>query len=469
MVEEPCLPGGGVGPGYGAASEAESTPGPHELSDFIDEQGWQPQHWVIICVVASLKCYIASSVTSLPFLLGEIQKEFEVGRTAVAAVAASLLVGGIFGTFLGGVGSDAFGRRNLLLVAVVLGVLFSFGHLVVVELWHLLIVRSMIGMSFGAIVAVANVYLVEFMPTNSRGFGILMAGMGWKVGSVFGFVMPWLFQRQWRLVLAGPVVPGILAMILFALCAPESPRWLLTQGKTEQGRAVLQRLFGLSSPPSVSCRGYEKVSHVADCSSGLKRVRLLFAPPTWFVTVTVITLWFFNVSASYSWGLWGPEILMMLLQTESMPYHVFIIAEIMGVFVSLGFAFVLDRLPRRPLLTAACAAVSAMSALIVILPPLKVVILTLFIAMGLPWELIWVTKIVYTKEAFATELRGTATGLVTFAGRVGGAIVPIFVGWRLDASVSGAVLPIAGLMMAGAVAAFFIPVETCQKKLKDIV
>lgn len=471
MFEEPCLPAGNDEvPSYGAVSTTESgTSKKQELSEFIDEQGWKPGHWLIIASVGCLKCFVASAVTSLPFLLEDIGAEFDAGRTIVALVAGSFLVGSILGTLSAGPLNDAFGRRTLLLAAVCFGAFFCLLHLVIIDLWHLMLIRALIGVCFGACVTVVNVYVVEFMPTSSRGWGIVIASIGWKVGSIYGIFLPWAFPHQWRFVLTCPSIPGLLAVAMFALCAPESPRWLLTQGRDDQGTRVLQKLLGLSELPNVCCKASEHISHGADCSAGLERLKLLFSASTCCVTVVATSIWFLNTSVSYAWGLWGPEILMRLSGAARMQPEAFIIAEVVSFVTVLGFAYVIDYLPRRQMLMVTCASVAFISMLMALLPSNMVLIVSLFVVMSIPWEFLWAVKIVYTKEAFATELRGTATGVVIFAGRIGGALVPIVIGWRLDDSVMGAVLIMAAMMLAAAVVSFFIPAETCQKKLQDVV
>lgn len=438
------------------------------MSEFIDYQGWRTRHYVILGSVAVIKIFLACCVSSFPYIIEELQAEFQTNRTTVSMVAGCILLGAIAGTFLGGTLSDLCGRRSVLLVAVLSGSLLVLIHLLIIELWQLVLLRVMLGVCFGAVVAVMNVYLVEFVPSNSRGWCICLAGLGWKVGSILGIGLAWALQGQWRVALSGPIVPGLFAVMVLACLAPESPRWLLIHGREDEASAVLQRLFGLDHPPKVFCVGAKTVSDSKFWSVWV-RIQELFGRSIRLVTVLTLVVWMCNLGVGYAWGLWGPEIAKLLLHSDEIPYVFFIWSEAITGAAQIGYAFVLDHLGRRPVISTGLMAASLIMALLLVVPHEHLIVFVMLVLIDLPWGLAWVAKIAYTKEAFATELRGTATGFFNFWGRISGASLPILIGFLLGLSIAHAVLTMVALLLCAGMTAFLIPIETCQKPIKDVL
>jgi MFS family permease len=206
-----------------------------ELSQFIDSEGWRPQHYLIVFYVAAVKAFCGCTVGSFPFILIELEKEFNVGRAQVASAAGCLLFGSIIGAYIGGNMSDAAGRRTTLLFAATVGSFLSLLHLLVTQLWHLCCVRFLLGITFGNIVSCMNVYLIEFMPSSTRGWCICIAGLGWKVGAIYGVVLAWVIEDNWRLVLSGGTVPGLLAAAVFFFLCPREPSMALLERRGHGG------------------------------------------------------------------------------------------------------------------------------------------------------------------------------------------------------------------------------------------
>lgn len=441
------------------------------VSQYIDEQGWRSYHYRIVGAVAGLTTFLASIAASLPLLLIELQKEFATTRTWLAIVAGCLLFGSIPGALAGGGLSDAFGRRSTLLAAMLVATIASFAHFFVHELWHLAVIRLVLGFSYGCIIVSKSVYMIEFLPSSTRGWCYCAAGLGWKAGTVYITLLASEMPSRWRIILAlGPLGPATLTALFLLFCTAESPRWLFLQARGGEAQRVMRSIFGPEAPPfDAHPSSHGKGSCRDDCDGVAARLRLLCGKSLRRITAITCTLWLLNTGVSYAWMTWGPEILGILLRVPEIPYGLLVAVECITVGFALVGAYVLDWLGRRPTLVGACLGVAGSFALVAAISPSYVMVVAIVIALAGSWEFVWPSKALFTQEAFPTELRGTAAGLCQSFGRLGGAGFPVVGGWLFDRSLDSAVLAFSGAMVLAAGVSLLIPFETARQPIRDLV
>ncbi|KAI0896168.1 general substrate transporter [Annulohypoxylon nitens] len=176
---------------------------------------------------------------------------------------ASSRMDGLLATFFGGafIGSiiqapvsNKWGRRNANLVAacisIVAGILQSASY----QIGTLLVGRIICGVAGGMIAANSPVYMSEVAPPHTRGLLVGFQGIGmgsaYELASICGLVFSFVDNPvQWRLV----YIVQTIAAIGFAcslLTLPESPRWLMENGKEGQAIAELEKLHKTKSNPN---------------------------------------------------------------------------------------------------------------------------------------------------------------------------------------------------------------------------
>src|SRR5207302_10847240 len=86
-------------------------------------------------------------------------------------------------------------------------------------------------------------------PKRARGMllSALIAAwwLGYTISFIAGYVMSDALGTSWRWMLASSAVPAAI-VVLLRLGTPESPRWLASQGRIEEARAVIRKHFGES-------------------------------------------------------------------------------------------------------------------------------------------------------------------------------------------------------------------------------
>jgi sugar porter (SP) family MFS transporter len=174
----------------------------------------------------------------------------DLGLTPITEgiVTSSLLFGAAAGAVGGGRLSDTWGRRKTI---ILLAVLFHVGALscVFAPNFEVMVVgRVILGLAVGGASSVVPVYLAELAPYEIRGSLAGRNELMIVIGQLAAFVVNAIignlwgeFGGVWRIMLAVAAVPAV-ALFLGMLRMPESPRWLISRGRTQEALAVLKTI-----------------------------------------------------------------------------------------------------------------------------------------------------------------------------------------------------------------------------------
>lgn len=180
-----------------------------------------------------------------------IKREFrwEEKPSMVGLTVALPLIGATVITMCAGGISDWLGRRPMLtgssVIYVVSGVLMLWSP----NVYLLLFARLMTGCAIGLAVTFVPMYISEMAPPEVRGLLSTLPQFtytgGLFAGNAFVFFMS-LFDNasNWRFILGILFAPSMIFCALTIFYLPESPRWLLSKGRSMEANKALQRLRG---------------------------------------------------------------------------------------------------------------------------------------------------------------------------------------------------------------------------------
>lgn len=171
-----------------------------------------------------------------------IKPEFGLTSAGEGFVTSSLLLGAMIGALGCGAVSQKYGRRRVVMGA---GLLFAAGALVASlapGLTLLLTGRLIMGLAVGALSVSVPIYLSEITPAASRGglsgLNQLMISSGILVAYLVDLALGPSHAWRWMFGLALVPAAALLAGLWFQ---PESPRWLVRQGRLDEARDALGR------------------------------------------------------------------------------------------------------------------------------------------------------------------------------------------------------------------------------------
>ncbi|WP_159516944.1 sugar porter family MFS transporter [Sunxiuqinia indica] len=175
---------------------------------------------------------------------------------------SSALIGCLFGAVSSGYLAERFGRKIPLLVAAALFTLSAFGTGIADQFTSFVIFRLIGGLGIGLASAISPMYIAEISPAAIRGrlvsvnqltivIGILAAqSVNYLIADAIApdatdveILQSWNGQMGWRWMFWAELVPASLFFIL-AFLIPESPRYLVKEGKLAKAKSILSRIGG---------------------------------------------------------------------------------------------------------------------------------------------------------------------------------------------------------------------------------
>src|SRR5699024_12497237 len=103
--------------------------------------------------------------------------------------------------------------------------------------------RSGLGVGVGS--ALVPTYLGEISPVQIRGWMLTLNQLMQTVGMLVAYVVNLIFaaNANWRVMFWVGAVPAVL-LALIAMRLPESPTWLINQGRIETAKQMVTRVAG---------------------------------------------------------------------------------------------------------------------------------------------------------------------------------------------------------------------------------
>jgi MFS family permease len=202
--------------------------------------------WIVLISVNMMIEYYDNGL-NIP-LATELPRDPQTRVTpeTVGNVLSIFYAGMIVGAVIGGRLADRFGRRPVLIWGTVL---YSCASLITAALPYyenLLVSRFITGIGVQAVTSVLVTYMAELFPSAKRGRFVAVSTFAFTATAPFlaalaAFILPNNPPGAWR-ILALVGAAGLLVVPFVRLLLPESPRWLVANGRIDDAEQVVSRL-----------------------------------------------------------------------------------------------------------------------------------------------------------------------------------------------------------------------------------
>ena len=187
-------------------------------------------------------------------------------NSILGAINALFFFGAVVGALCGGPLADHIGRRWTIQIAAVTALIGGALAAGSVHIAMLIVVRVLQGAGLGALATLTPVYLAESSTAQKRGMLTGLHGFflvsGYNISSWVGFGCYYSKNLTfgWRGPIAFTCIPALL-LAIGCIWVPETPRYLLLRGRSDEAWRNLQRLHRDPNDPSNSA-AHEEFIHM---------------------------------------------------------------------------------------------------------------------------------------------------------------------------------------------------------------
>lgn len=379
----------------------------------------------VLLIVGFSYFFAFYDITAFGFSLPTLISAGIVSESASAIPGSAYLFGYIAGALIIGNISDKIGRKNGLTYTVMI---LTVGGILTALSWNLAsfsIFRFITGMGTGAELSIAATIISELSPNSTRGrflqYNYFWGAIGLGVAQFI--IVPMLSTTlSWRLVFGFGAVVGIFILVIRTKMLPESPRWLVIEGRDKEAESLVESMEKLAEKKTG--KQLPAVPQTSEEFKPKEKVPIveLFKQPYLYRSLMIISFWSVWYITVYAWL--GYEPLLLGKLGVSFPGGLLFVAlSDLAIPVAAVVAFIVVDMAHRKYLVALVGFIFAISSLVVAFSTNSTI---LFIGSFFGAFCIGANSVAYayTAEMFPSRIRATATSFGDGGGHIGGALAP---------------------------------------------
>ena len=225
---------------------------------------------------------------ALPFL----KQYWKLSDSSLEWVTTTVLIGAVIGAVCSGKASDIIGRKKMIIFNAIIFALGAIGCAYAPNITVLILMRILIGIAIGITSYVVPMYIAEISPKRSRGALVTLNQLMITIGILTSYVTDYVLSddsndESWRWMFLVGLVPAVILLVgMFFL--PETPRWLISKNRLEEGKRVLEQV---EEPELIASTLNDIQSEVSQELSNKTPITEVFKP--WLRVPLMITIGIF--------------------------------------------------------------------------------------------------------------------------------------------------------------------------------
>ncbi|KAK7912916.1 hypothetical protein WMY93_013127 [Mugilogobius chulae] len=379
------------------------------------------------------------------------------------ATATIFFIGVMFGAPLFGFLSDRFGRRRLLLVSYICTLMFAILSAFSISYAMFSAMRFFTGMSLAGISIISIVLNVEWFSIEHRTFSGIIISLDWTIGNWLLVLLAY-FVTEWRMLILVVTSPLLLALFAWRWL-PESARWLMAKGKTDEAYFYIKKCAKMNNRSkclsTITPKSLLETAETEMRDTKYTIINLFKTPGIRKLAISSGILWFgvaftyYGISLNITGFGLNPYLTQLVFASIEMP-------------MKIAVYFFLEKIGRKPgeivtlITTGLCLFIN------IFVTQDKWVVRTIVAVLGKAMsEASFTIAFLYTTELYPTVVRQNGLGYTSFMARLGVSISPLIVllddVWHLLPSVIYCAVAIGSGLVA-----FLLP-ETLNRRLPEFI
>jgi MFS family permease len=452
------------------------------LAGALDRIGFTRAHGAVLALVLAGMFFDALEQDSSGAIGEGLKAAFGAGTATLALLNTATTIGGLVGRVLTGFIADRRGRRFAIALNLLL---YTLGGLISAAAPNLHVLeasRFLVGVGLGGEFTIGLCLLSEVVSTRYR--GTVAASLNIGSGGVGNFVAFGLFLvvlgplngvlggtgTSWRWLFVFLATPALL-VVAFRRYLPESPRFLLAQGRVFEANRVLTvlasgRLRNRPTPDQVT--PYLTEADIPTTAGQRVPLRELTTAHSLRRTAAV---------GLASWMSFGAQVTLLVLMPSILVAKGYSLTTSLAFTMVMNFGSLLGAIasavlagwfPRKTVVIGAAALGCVTAVAFAVFAHGTGLILVLGATFQFFALLLNTTLAAWSPELYPTHVRALGTSIVNGIGNVSGAVMPLLaVAVFGAAGVAGVYLMLAVMYVVLAGSALFAP-ETFGRSLEDI-
>ncbi|WP_186102838.1 MFS transporter [Burkholderia gladioli] len=402
----------------------------------LDNMPWTWFHTLLVAALGVGWALDSFETNIIGSVFGVLKSQWHLssaqGSLAVTIWVFGMLVGAIAFGYL----ADRFGRKRLFLATLLWYACFS---VLTIFSWNyesFLFFRAMTALAVGGEYSAVTATMGEFIPRRHRGKTDSLILSGFPVGALLSAAISYFVLNNLPADVAWRVGFGLgttMALLFFWIrrVIPESPRWLLQQGRLVEAEAIVAAIAGSAERPGVSeadrelaRKRYEPALFTPSQPAFWRNVRELFG--AYRLRCGLASALNFS-QAAVVYGVLSLMALVILpymkVPAGDMPLY-YVYGNAAALVGGLTASVLVEAWGRRTSLLVSYSFTVAAIVLIYMMHTLPGMVAGYcLIQFGVTWA--YISGYVVSSEVLPTRIRATGLGVSVAVGRVGAMVAPL--------------------------------------------
>lgn len=226
-----------------------------DFEQAIELTGYGRFHYILLAICGLVSTSEEMDVISMSFILPSAECDLDLNTQSKGWLNSIIFIGMMVGAYAWGSVADSLGRKKVLIVISIMNAICIVASSFSQSYEVFMVFRFLNGAALGGSGPVIWSYFAEFQPKAKRGSMLSFMAAFWTIGNLLVAGLAWLIiptnigihtpaftYNSWRIFLMVCSIPSFIVAGLL-LYLPESPKFLLSQGKFDEALAIFRGIY----------------------------------------------------------------------------------------------------------------------------------------------------------------------------------------------------------------------------------